>query len=200
MTQIEHDDDTITQESPPAETAPQATPPAPPPGQPRRFLPRTLGQRVLAGVMALLFVTLMVRIAYTAKPYYALDTSLPDQSPRKKHSRAIIERDGRRLLWARGAPDASDAEWFDVTDSVIDPEMFQYGIGKDTIPSIDAPQFAIAGALLDDPRLAEAKIKDDTVVIGYVHNGDARAYPLHILNRHELVNDTVGGKPVTVGW
>jgi len=29
-------------------------------------------------------------------------------------------------------------------------------------------------------------------------NGDARAYPLQILIWHEIVNDVVGGEPVSV--
>ena len=37
-------------------------------------------------------------------------------------------------------------------------------------------------------------------VIGLVVNGDARAYPLKILIWHEIVNDTVGGVPVTVTY
>ncbi|MGH2602162.1 MAG: DUF3179 domain-containing protein, partial [Dehalococcoidia bacterium] len=35
-------------------------------------------------------------------------------------------------------------------------------------------------------------------VIAFEHAGDARAYPLAILIWHEIVNDTVGGLPVTV--
>ena len=31
-------------------------------------------------------------------------------------------------------------------------------------------------------------------------DGDARAYPLRILSWHELVNDTVGAKPILVSW
>ena len=120
----------------------------------------------------------------------------PGAPDSRTHSRPIVERDGHRLLWARGDSEADEAEWFDVTDSKIDPERFQYGIGKDTIASIDTPQFVAA----DDPRLAEFGIDDQTLVIGFVHDGDARAYPLKILDEHELVNDTVGGKPVTVGW
>ena len=33
-------------------------------------------------------------------------------------------------------------------------------------------------------------------VIGVALGGEARAYPLRILNWHEIVNDTVGGEPV----
>ena len=63
----------------------------------------------------------------------------------------------------------------------------------------------------DDPRLMDVpvspyrkkdrpKTPDDIMVIGYVHNGEVRAYPTALLDRHELVNDEIGGKPVTVGW
>ncbi len=37
-------------------------------------------------------------------------------------------------------------------------------------------------------------------VLGLSINGDHRAYPLNLLSRHEIVNDTVGGVPVAVTW
>jgi hypothetical protein len=40
----------------------------------------------------------------------------------------------------------------------------------------------------------------DERVIGLSINGDNRAYPLKLMSRHEIVNDTVGGKPVAVTW
>ena len=112
------------------------------------------------------------------------------------HKRPIIQRGGKSLLWALGDPKSDEAQWFDVTDALVDPEKFQYGIGKDKIPAIDNPEFVKP----DDPRLARMGINDGTEVIGYAHGGEARAYPIFIMARHELVNDTVGGKPVTVGW
>ena len=38
------------------------------------------------------------------------------------------------------------------------------------------------------------------MVIGFVENGIARAYPTTLLDHHEFVNDDFNGKPVTVGW
>lgn len=107
----------------------------------------------------------------------------------------------RTYLWASGPKRGPDSEWFDITDSPLDKGKFQYGLGKDTIPSIDAP-VAVAPddqrltRFLKDPR---GKI-DDIRIIGYAAGGQARAYPIGLLDRHELVNDTIGGKPVTVGW
>ena len=111
----------------------------------------------------------------------------------------VIETDdGRRLLWASGSYDVDKGEWFDVTDSPIEPDEYQFGIGKDTIAAIDDPRFMAIG---DAEKLRrDYDINDQTEVIGFVHNGQAKAYPIEIMNRHELVNDTVGGKPVTVGW
>jgi len=114
-----------------------------------------------------------------------------------------IEKD-KQYLWAKGPidPAAERSEWFDMTGSPLPLDQFQFGLGRDTIRSIDHPRFAKA----NDPRLRAvwerrkgARI-DDLPIIGYAHNGVARAYPVPLLNRHELVNDTVGGKPVTVGW
>jgi hypothetical protein len=38
----------------------------------------------------------------------------------------------------------------------------------------------------------------DDVVVGVVINGQARAYPIHVLNVHEIINDTLGDPPVPI--
>lgn len=114
---------------------------------------------------------------------------------RTRHNRPIVQRDGRTLLWARADRDGS-VEWFDITDATIDPTQLQFGIGVDRIASVDRPQFAT----WPDERLRKALIDENTLVIGVELEGDARAYPLLTLGSHELVNDTVAGKPVTVGY
>ena len=78
----------------------------------------------------------------------------------------------------------------------IDPRRFQYGIGKDTIPSIDEPVFVP----FDDARVAEADISLETRVLGVVLEGEARAYPVHVMDRHEVVNDRFGGSAYAVLW
>ncbi len=70
-------------------------------------------------------------------------------------------------------------------------EIMSGGPPKDGIPSIDSPKFVAPASAADwiDPR---------EPVIVLVLNKDARAYPLQILTWHEIVNDTVGGVPVSV--
>ena len=114
-----------------------------------------------------------------------------------KRDSNVIERDGKTLLWSGNDPQSGEDTWFDITDGLLDWRGFQYGLGKDTIPAIDKGLFLAA----NDPRLLDKyRINDDSPILGYAHNGQARAYPIGLLSGRELVNDTVGGKPVTVGW
>jgi len=105
--------------------------------------------------------------------------------------------DGRQLLWASGPRNTQSGEWFDITGSPLEPQRYQYGIGKDSIRAIDHPEFI---DIQDQEKLLEHNIYDKSLVFGYVHNEEAKAYPIMVMGRHELVNDIVGGKPVTVGW
>ena len=114
---------------------------------------------------------------------------------------------GKTYVWAAGDPNSADSKWYDFTGAPMPPEKLQFGIGKDRIRAIDDPLFVSP----DDPRLMDLpnspyrrderpKNNDEIMVIGYANGDDARAYPVGLLDRHELVNDRVGGKPVTVGW
>ena len=66
-------------------------------------------------------------------------------------------------------------------------------LGRDGIPAILDPIFANRAASLAQMDPAER-------VIGVSINGESRAYPLNLLSRHEIVNDTVGGKAIAVTW
>ena len=68
------------------------------------------------------------------------------------------------------------------------------GVVPDGIPPLENPPNANA----DDP-LADY-LEDDERVIGVSVNGEHRAYPLRIVNAHELVNDVLGGEPLSLTW
>lgn len=61
----------------------------------------------------------------------------------------------------------------------------------------DAKQ-AILDPVLLDP--SDAIVAAGTKVIGVFIGGEARAYPLFILNNHQVVNDQVGGTPLSASW
>ena len=92
-------------------------------------------------------------------------------------------------------PDAWRGEWPE-TDfsrhSVAWNEILSGGPPKDGIPAIDDPVFEPDAAITSlDPREPVVTVEID---------GDRRAYPLRILMWHEIVNDTVGGVPVSVTY
>ena len=43
-------------------------------------------------------------------------------------------------------------------------------------------------------------LRDDNLVMGYVSEDDAYAYPINVLNMHEIVNDVINGVPVLITY
>jgi len=71
-------------------------------------------------------------------------------------------------------------------------EIVWGGVKKDGIPALDNPKMIKAG---------EADYLDNQdLVFGVRINGDARAYPLRIMDSHEMLNDVVGGQPVSLAY
>ena len=61
----------------------------------------------------------------------------------------------------------------------------------DSIRPIYRPIFVLA---------SESPLNDDELIIGIVANRAARAYPISILRKREIVNDKIGSLPVLVSW
>ncbi len=82
---------------------------------------------------------------------------------------------------------------FDLSDSLIPAEHIERGgPPRDGIPSIDNPEFIPA---------AEARfLRSKDRVIGVHRNGVAKAYPIKILNWHEIVNDSFADEPVLISY
>ncbi|MBS1104581.1 MAG: hypothetical protein H6Q91_83 [Deltaproteobacteria bacterium] len=91
------------------------------------------------------------------------------------------------------AQDPNESYGFKITRQLVDrAKIIAGGPGRDGIHAVDAPSFA-------GPEAADA-IAPETPVIGVSIGGDARAYPIPILEYHQIVNDTVGGVPVAVSY
>ncbi len=83
---------------------------------------------------------------------------------------------------------------FDVTQhSVPLEEIIGGGPPRDGIPALDHPKHVTA-------QEANRFLNPWDRVLGVVFDGVAKAYPIRILNWHEIVNDEVGGRPITVTW
>jgi len=92
---------------------------------------------------------------------------------------------------ARGA--VSSDNGFDVSNAII-PKHFirRGGPPRDGIPAILEPNFI--------PAADVTYLKETDEVLGFIHEGEAHAYPLRILVWHEIANDTVGGLPIAATY
>ncbi len=84
--------------------------------------------------------------------------------------------------------DGFDQQNNDFIDSIDASEIVDV-LPRDSIPAILEPKFVDPG---------DAPWKDSDLVIGLSAGDTARAYPIRVLNWHEIVDDTVEGTPVAV--
>lgn len=88
---------------------------------------------------------------------------------------------------------SSGKKGFQFSDLLIpESEIFDGGPPKDGIPAIDRPRFVEAGNA--------TFLKENDSVLGVVIGGKARAYPIKILDFHEIVNDRMLDQYLTVTW
>ena len=82
---------------------------------------------------------------------------------------------------------------FDLGNASVPLSLIQHGgPPRDGIP-----------ALTDPPRIPASEVdylRADDRVLGIVMDGQARAYPVRILNWHEIVNDQLAGQALLVSW
>lgn len=81
----------------------------------------------------------------------------------------------------------------DDAPSNIRVEEIQWGgVRVDGIPALDNPRMI--------PSAKATYLKPGEPVFGISMNGDSRAYPLRIMDWHEMANDVVGGVPVSLAY
>ena len=101
--------------------------------------------------------------------------------------RVIVESKTRTI-----SPVAGDFA-FDVTRHTVTlNEIRGGGPPKDGIPALVDPAF------VSPANVRELRPQD--FVLGVHLGGFSKAYPIRILNWHELVNDQIGGRPILVTW
>ena len=82
----------------------------------------------------------------------------------------------------------------ELPEPLVNPnDIISGGPPPDGIPPIEDPQFLAVAENLD-------LLSDDEPVVALEIDGDARAYPVAVMIWHEIVNDTVGGVPVSVTY
>ena len=114
------------------------------------------------------------------------------QAAAAAESRAKLAKNGRPLLDDEPAYSYEPIWQTDFSlHTVPYDEIFSGGVPRDGIPPLDNPQFVSVAE-------ADAWLEAVEPVFVVTLNEETRAYPLQILTWHEIVNDTVGGRPVVV--
>ena len=97
------------------------------------------------------------------------------------------------LFGGWGNATAQTMNGFDLSQAEVPlSEIHRGGPPRDGIPALNDPEFLRAG---DAPWL-----RDDDRVLGVYRNGIAKAYPLDIMNYHEVVNDVFADEPIAVTY
>ena len=109
----------------------------------------------------------------------AINETKPGQSIVEDDSVFIIDRTGKK---------------WNITHAVkkydMKPENFNYGLGPYAIKPINDPQMVSPGENGYPDNSYNGKI------LGIEINGEARAYAIAPLTRHEVVNDLLQGQPI----
>ena len=110
----------------------------------------------------------------------------------------------------RFEPPSEYVEWKARIYAAIDPRMALFIRPAKEFSRIDPTEIVWGGVLTDgipdlrNPRALtpdEAEyMQPDDRVFGVHINGESKAYPLRVVNAHEMVNDTVGGEPISLMW
>ncbi|ELZ77736.1 hypothetical protein C454_14620 [Haloferax gibbonsii ATCC 33959] len=93
--------------------------------------------------------------------------------------------------------DSTAGEYSGPFELPVPEDELRRGASKDAIPAITAPVFAADWSGFDE---VDATLDDGDEVVGVELDGVARAYPLAVLNWHEIVNDDFDGRPVVVTY
>ncbi len=107
----------------------------------------------------------------------------------------------KQTLYGRIEP-----KWAELFEADADIDWRQVGWGG---VGIDDREFGSDGPCrcipaLDEPPVTPAAegdwYPDDAIVFGVVIDGEARAYPKNIMEVHEMVNDTLGGRQIAMPY
>ncbi len=88
------------------------------------------------------------------------------------------------LIWRNIYPTDTGRGDFDLSNAIVSREEIRHGAMQDIIPALTKPKYLAAS----DVKF----LKPESEVIGILFEGEARAYPLSILDNHEIVNDSIG--------
>jgi hypothetical protein len=138
-----------------------------------------------------LFTTSIISCHSSAQVPRWKQLGLPEQSdqPLAISNGKFFERNGEKLLYGG----TNDRQHFKVDNLELKPAQFHYGIGREAFPALIQPIYQTISSL------ASIHKDDDRFLVAHL-NGEAKAYAISDLMRHEIVNDTLAGRPIMAAY
>ena len=154
------------------------------------------GEALRATFERLTGAALLDPVAWGAATDLLIEWDLPDFD-------GYVEAKGRLFRFV----EPGWAPFFDDPDATIDWRHVSWGgvlIDDRPLDAVDRPCERGCIPALDDPAVTDAAgggwYADDGIVFGVVVDGEARAYPRHIMEIHEMVNDELGGRRLGIPY
>ena len=107
-------------------------------------------------------------------------------------------------------PPSEYVEWKIELMASLDPRFAQFLRPALEYSQVDLTEVVWGGAMpneipdLTKPLIVTADdagyLSPEARVLGVTIDGESRAYPMRIVNAHEMVNDIVGGEPISLAW
>jgi len=105
-------------------------------------------------------------------------------------STAVMELSAQRAIFVEETYADED---FDLSNSELPSwDIIPGGPGKDGIPALTDPEFTTAKS--------DKWLTDEDRVVGVTLNGVSKAYPVRVLNYHEIINDDFDGLRVAITY
>lgn len=113
------------------------------------------------------------------------------QFPNALENGKIFSKNGRKMLFG-----GNDSTWhFDISNCSLNDSNFHYGIGRESFAALIKPEF-----ISIEQAKTDTSIKDTSRFLVVNINDDIRAYSIHLLTQHEVINDVVGGRKIMAAY
>ena len=110
-----------------------------------------------------------------------------DNFPGAKSNGKFFEKDGRKYLWGG----RRESQHFNVNNLKLNSDQFHFGVGREKFQALINPRFVTAAE-------SDFWLPDSARILGLLRDDVVKAYPLRIVNDHEVINDKAGELPILV--
>ena len=134
-------------------------------------------------------ITLLSFVILSCGSPKSIEEPVKKQRPISVDLGKFFTTDGQELLY--GGKDST--QHFQVHNLSLKKKQFHYGIGREAFPALLSPEFISLEA-------ADTIWHDSTRFLVAYSGNEVKAYSIKDLTRHEIVNDSLDGRPIMAAY